>query len=174
MFKNSMFFLLFSTNCFVCTKKNFFVSYWVIEKLCKMLQLEHFLQSLQKVKNIALFQILQNVAIYALLWKYFGQEPLLRVNLKNFGTLSEILGEGVWAGRQHDLMSRKYLNKYMLWRFNSIVLLKGNQILLSLAPILMQALLAPIFLLKCFLVEIFLFDANKRICFCFKEFPTFT
>ena len=30
------------------------------------------------------------------------------------------------------------------------------------------------FFLKFFLVDIFLFDANERICFCFQEFPTFT
>ena len=48
---------------------------------------------------------------------------------------------------------------------------KGNKILLSLAPILMQTILAPtFFFIKFFLADIFLFDAYKRICFCFYKF----
>ena len=45
--------------------------------------------------------------------------------------------------------------------------------LLSLAPMLMQTILPTIFL-EFFLAKILLFDADKRTCFCFKEFPTFT
>ena len=42
-----------------------------------------------------------------------------------------------------------------------------------MAPILMQTILAPHFFLN-FSLGIFFFDANKRTCFCFKEFPIFT
>ena len=49
--------------------------------------------------------------------------------------------------------------------------MKGNKILLSLAPIVMQTILAPN-LFKNFLAYIFHFDANKRISLGFKECPT--
>ena len=47
---------------------------------------------------------------------------------------------------------------------------KGNKILLSLAQTPIQTIL----FLDFFLADIFLFDANKGICFCLEESPTFT
>ena len=44
---------------------------------------------------------------------------------------------------------------------------------LSANSILMQTILAPNYC-DFFFAYIFVFDANERICFCFKEIPTFT
>ena len=49
-------------------------------KLLKLLQLKHLLQIIDYVEKYAFFQIIQNIAIYALLRKYVRQEKLLRGN----------------------------------------------------------------------------------------------
>ena len=56
--------------------------------------------------------------------------------------------------------------------YYTILYSKGNKILLSLAPILMQTILAPIFT-DFFLTYIFLFDANEKYVFLFWNFFPF-
>ena len=68
-----------------------------------------------------------------------------------------------------ELLATTFADKHM-----AIVLPKGSKILLSLAPIMMQIIIAPIFFGNLSWQKFFLFDANKRTFFSFKEFPTFT
>ena len=51
-------------------------------------------------------------------------------------------------------------------KHTATVLPKGSKMLLSLREILLQAIFAPN-ILEFFFADTFIFDANKRICFCF-------